>query len=57
MSELDSKKRMNLFKLLDSNCQTIITTTELVDGFNQLKMKPLIIEVSEGQINTKEGKV
>ncbi|MEG0404063.1 DNA replication/repair protein RecF [Anaerorhabdus sp.] len=57
LSELDSKKRMNLFKLLDSNCQTIITTTELVDGFNQLKMKPLIIEVSEGQINTKEGKV
>ncbi|SJZ45448.1 DNA replication/repair protein RecF [Anaerorhabdus furcosa] len=55
LSELDSQKRINLFKLLDNYCQTIITTTELVEGFDELKSMPFIYVVENGQMQAKEG--
>ncbi|MEG0239975.1 DNA replication/repair protein RecF [Anaerorhabdus sp.] len=56
LSELDSQKRLNLFKLLDNYCQTIITTTEMVDGFDELHNKPLVYLVENGKMQAKEGK-
>lgn len=54
LSELDHKKRYNLLKCLDGDIQTILTTTEILEDFNELKNKPKVFEVENGIIKTKE---
>lgn len=54
LSELDHRRRHNLLKCLDGDIQTIVTTTEILEDFKELKNRPKIFEVCAGQIKTKE---
>lgn len=54
LSELDYKKRLNLLKCLNENIQAIITTTEILEDFNELKNKPKVFEVINGKIKSEE---
>lgn len=54
MSELDHERRKNLLKIIPSDIQTIITTTDLVDCLSELNIKPHVIKVVEGNVKTME---
>lgn len=53
-SELDDEKKNNLLKYIKNDIQTIITTTELSNIDEQIKLNSKIIEIKEGKITTEE---
>lgn len=52
LSELDSEKRINLFRCLPKSCQTIITTTDL-DDCKDLDRKVTVYYVENGTVRKK----
>lgn len=53
-SELDIDKRNNILKYLDSNIQTIITTTDIKNINNNIKQNANVYEIKEGKIISRE---
>lgn len=50
LSELDKEKRINLFSLIPSQVQSIITATEIEEILDSLPQKPTVFEVTNGQV-------
>ena len=49
-SELDIDKRNNILKYLDSNIQTIITTTDIKNIDDEIKKKANVYEIKNGKL-------